>query len=242
MSVSRVVELNESQKEKIKSAALAAFPKEMCGVLTADDFIQIANIHSNPGISFTMAPGEYVKVVGRAVAIVHSHTKDMDIDLGIDPRTPSFKDITNQKLSGLPWLIVATEGKSVTPPIQLPRTPDAKYENRNFIWYINDCFNIVQDYYRFQLEIILPDNIFNPFEDDLKDVIVDYADKHGFKDIYDVDNIKNGDIVILDSLGKKRNHLGVYHDEMILHQMQTSKFEPFVNHKDRISRILRYGN
>ena len=245
MSVSRVVnviELNKSQKEKINAAVLAAFPKEMCGVITSDDFIQISNINSDPENSFTMQPKEYAGVVERAIAIVHSHVKQPDTRINIDPRTPSVKDLNYQKASALPWLIVATEGLTVTPPVQFPRDPSSKYEGRNFIWYINDCFTIVQDYYRYQLDIILPANEFDAFNDSISEVIEWYAYEHGFDDVKKIDDIKNGDIVILDSLGQKQNHLGVYHDEKILHQMQVSRFDPFQNYLGRINRILRYGS
>jgi len=237
-----MIELNEIQINKIKQTALSAFPAEMCGVLTVDDFIQINNINSSPEKSFTFQPSEYAAIIDVAVAIVHSHTKKPDVNLSVDARTPSVKDIKCQKLSGLPWLIVATEGETVTPAVQLPRSPSAIYEGRDFIWYINDCFTIVQDYYRFQLEIVLPDNQFDAFNDSTDEVIKEYADKQGFYDITTIDDIQKGDVVVLDSLGQKQNHLGIYHDEMILHQMQTSRFDPFDNFKGRINRILRYGN
>lgn len=236
-----MIELNAIQTDKIKAATLAAFPREMCGVLTDDDFIQIDNIHNEPEHSFTMHSLQWGEAVDQAVAVVHSHVKKPEHQLGIDTRTPSGKDVKYQKLSGLPWLIVATEGQNVTPPVQIPREPSAKYEGREFIWYINDCFTLVIDYYKFQLDIDLPENVFDAFNDDISQVIAEYAEQHGFYDVMNIDEIQNGDILVLNSLGLQENHLGVYLDGMVLHQMQTSRFDPFKNHIGRINRILRYG-
>jgi len=238
-----MIELNQKQIEKIKLVTLESFPEEMCGVLTADDFIQIKNVHSKPLQSFTMDRVQYGQVVEYAVAIVHSHVKQAADHLNVDIRTPSIKDRRFQKLSGLPWLIVGTEGQTVTPAIQFPRTPTNDYVGRDFIWHINDCYSLVQDYYQFEMDIVLLDSAidFDPINGDINDVFAGYIEDYGFKDIFSLDEIKNGDLVLLDAVGFKKNHLGIYHNEKVLHQMQKSRFDPIANYQGRINRILRYA-
>ena len=237
-----MIELNEKQKNKIDSATLANYPQEMCGVLTKDDFIQIDNVSPNPESSFTMHRVQFGSVIDQAVAIVHSHVKHPEIQINIDLRTPSVKDKRYQKLSALPWLIVATEGQTVMPALQYPRTPNNNYLGRDFIWHINDCYTLVQDYYQFELGINLPDADigFDPINGDINDVFANYVDDYGFKDIHAVDEIQDGDLVLIDAMGFTKNHLGIYHDESLLHQLQRSRLNSFKNYIGQINRILRY--
>ena len=235
--------LSAHQKNLIQRHTLECYPNEMCGVLTETSFISLTNISSNPSKSFSFGSIEYAKVINNTIAIIHSHCRDRKTPEPYDVRTPSLTDIVCQKRSNKPWLIVGTEGEIVTPALQIPREPNAEYLGRPFIWYINDCYNLVEDYYKFTLKIDLPPKdidfdytktrtLFRAFDK--------YIESYGFRDIKRLEDIRNGDLILVDRQGIEASHLGIYENGYIIHQDSISKKEPISYFKGNIRRILRY--
>jgi len=154
------MKLSFTQVEKIRVHTLRCYPEEMCGVLVDNDFFPIPNVAENKLMSFAL-DSEHLAVIAsrcKIAGIVHSHCRNIKHPEVFDTRTPSIADLAGQKQSKVPWLIVATEGETVTPPLTIPRTPSNYYIGRPFIWFINDCYTLVQDYYLFELGIALPKN------------------------------------------------------------------------------------
>lgn len=236
------IQLSPLQLEKIEEATLAVYPKEMCGILTACDFFPLQNVHETPEAAFRFDRMEFAKFLPITTAIVHSHTRSIKTPEFFDLRTPSFTDMQQQKRSNLPWLIVGTEGLTVTEPLQFPRTPNNNYLGRKFLWFINDCYTLVQDWYRFELGIELPDadikndyreirhlnDLFEPFIADYKFVEVPFR------------HLADHDLVLLDNAGFNRNHLGVYCKGKVWHQDMLSVCEPVETFLGRINKVLRY--
>ncbi len=217
----------------------------MVGVLTVDSFIPLTNAAKEPTKSFSINTLDYAKVIDKTIAIVHSHCRDTKYASPYDLRTPSLADITNQKRSNKPWLIVGTDGELVTAPLQFPRIPNDNYIGRPFIWYINDCYNLVEDYYRYSLNIILPnkDITFDWTKlSHLSDAFNKYIKDYNFTDIYKVEEIRKGDLVLLDRNGVSASHLGIYEDGYIIHQDNLSRRQPLSNFIGNIRRILRYAH
>lgn len=241
-----MIVLNAVQKQLIEVHILSEYPKEACGVLTSDYYYPLPNISETPEKSFTPNPVDLALIAKEAkiTAFVHSHCRDIRIPEVLDTRTPSLVDIANQKKTNIPWLIFATEGLTVTPPLELPRTPNNNYIGRPFIWFINDCYTLVQDYYQFEFGIMLPDS--KP-EGDYKDVrhtdgIFDkFIEEYGFGDI-DISKtaLQNGDLLLVDNAGSRRNHLAIVHDNRILHQDIVSAQVPYTTFFGRTHRYLRY--
>jgi proteasome lid subunit RPN8/RPN11 len=234
--------LTPLQQQKIKEAALAAYPEEMCGICTNDDFVELANMSIEPERSFSFDPVQYAKWIDQAICIVHSHNKKIEDPEIFDLRTPSKKDRLNQRQSNKPWLIVGCEGSEVSEPIQIPREPNNNYLNRHFMWFINDCYTLVQDYYRFEKNIILMDHSddfdwSNP--DVLSGVFEPYIKQAGFIPI-DHAAIQDGDLVVLSAMRMMNNHLGIYDNGDILHQEGLSVRVPYSAFMGRVSRVLRY--
>ena len=235
--------LTDHQRDLIQAAACAVHPHEMCGFLTADSFIQCANIADNPEESFKISAVDFAMHHEVAVAVVHTHVPPRRKHLLIDVRTPSFEDLQGQKQTGLPWLILACDGLIVSDPVQLPRQPSRDYLNRPFIWFINDCYSLVQDYYLFELGIDLPPHkATQPFGDirSINHIFDEHIADYGFQSLNQIESWRNGDIALLDNGGFKRNHLGVYHDGMIIHQDTLSLAQPVSDFYGRINEVLRY--
>lgn len=233
------------QRELIRIAALADYPNEMAGLLTAGGFIHCQNIADDPAKGFRISATDYAKHHADTIAVVHTHCPPPRKAILFDVRTPSYQDLQGQKQSGLPWLIFGCDGVDISDPIQLPRLPNPEYLNRPFIWFINDCYSLVQDYYRFELNIILPDHKATmPFDDirRLNDVFGEHIADYGFTAHDTLDNLQNGDLLLLDNGGFKRNHLGIYHNGRVIHQDMLSVEQLFSDFFGRINQVLRYAH
>lgn len=230
------------QKKEIEEYILSQYPKEACGLLTKEEFIPMENVSTFPEKSFKMLPEKYAHLLKDTIAIIHSHCKNPREQEFWDIRTPSCEDIEGQKLSAIPWLIFGTEGFTVTDPIQLPRIKTKEYLRRPFIWFIYDCYTLVQDFYKFNLEISLPDHKAKEGYERVRkgdNLFDDFIQEYGFKSI-PLEEIKEGDLILLDNKGQKRNHLGIYTSGQVLHQDTLSTIVPFETFLGRINEVLHY--
>jgi proteasome lid subunit RPN8/RPN11 len=237
--------LTEEQKELIREATLLVYPEEMCGVLLKDSFIPVKNIAEESDKAFRMHPLELAKICqnNTVIAIVHSHCRNARIPEVFDTRTPSLADMESQKVSNTPWLIVATEGQSVTTPLQIPRIGNNNYIGRPFIWFIWDCYTLIQDYYQFELGINLPNHTPDRDFKDLRffsNLFDKFLDDFMFDELPIQTVLQQGDILLVNNLGGVRNHLVVYDGKALLHQDMLSVKVPLSTFVGRTSAILRY--
>jgi proteasome lid subunit RPN8/RPN11 len=238
-----MITLNTIQQDKIREETLRCFPNEMCGILVEDNFIPLVNISESPEDSFRFDASELVLYAGMITAIVHSHCRNVKNPELLDTRTPSVTDIINQKKTNTPWIIVATEGYTVTEPLEFPKIPSNEYIGRPFIWFVNDCYSIVQDWYKFELDIILPDHKAVVDYRDLNgedELFTEYLTEYKFTKVVQIEDIQDGDILLLNYRGRIRNHLGIYINGEVLHQDMLSVKVPFSSMITKVDRILRY--
>jgi len=235
--------LTLQQTKAIKNHAVECYPEEMCGLIVRGDFIPMANLHKNPKENFTISELDMFAYLGEIDAIVHSHCYDRAKPTMLDIRTPSVEDIIGQKASGIPWFIVGTEGENLTEPVILPRESNNTYLGRPFIWFINDCYTIIQDYYEFELGITLREH---RHDIDFKDIrkldklFKDDIIKYGFEATTDISDMQNGDLLLLDNTLATQSHLGIYHNGEIIHQDEVSVSVPFATFIGRIHKVLKY--
>jgi len=240
-----MINISQEQEGRIKLHILEQYPKEACGLLSFEEYIPLNNVSSNPENFFSLNMEEYCKyLVNREeLVLIHSHTLKPNTNPPWDIRTPSLKDLENQKKLNIPWLIYGTDGINVTPPISLPRAASNDYIGRPFLWFINDCWTLVQDYYRFEFGIKLKDS--KPPADFkrlpcLSGIFDDKIEGYGFKKLPFDKDLRNGDLLLVDYLGYTKNHLGIYHKGKLLHQASFSvltDIEQFLGH---IHCKLRY--
>lgn len=234
--------LNDIQRSKINEAAIACFPQEMCGLLTQDDFVLCPNVHPEPQSAFTISATALAPWAGKIIAIVHSHCREPRKYEVFDCRTPSLSDVEGQEQSGVPWLIVGTEGETCTEPLELPRTPSRNYIGRQFVWFIDDCYTIIQDFYQFEFGITLPPHLRQDFVSmrDWNHLFADHISNYGFVEVFGLENLADGMVLLLDNGRGKSNHLGIYFQGKVLHQGELSAWEPAEHFVGRIQRILKY--
>jgi cell wall-associated NlpC family hydrolase len=232
---------------------LSQYPLESCGIISNGTFYRVNNVSSSPGDSFKMDDVELLKLQMdyKIDAIVHTHcyTFERQPLHGLDARTPSTSDYINQKKTGVPWLIYALDGENVSKPVIFPQSYDTPLLGREFIYYVNDCYSIVRDYYYQNMGITLPelDNIGIDFSweegkkgHDCKNYY-SYLQEWGFYEV-SLDDIQIGDVIVMNILGTN-NHIAVYSDNNTVMQqlvknvsttVSLSKMRSFITH------IFRY--
>ena len=238
-----MIKLTAKQTQQIKEHTLSCYPEEMCGIIVGENFIPLKNVADNPKKEFRILEQDLIPYLGKIIAIVHSHCYNSERPGILDIRTPSATDIKQQKLSNVPWLILGTDGSVTTPYIQIPREPSKELLGRPFMWFVNDCYTLVQDYYKFNLNIDLPEHKADVDYKQLKNhdnLFDEYIEEYGFEASDDITNLKNGDLLLLNNGLAYRNHLGIYHNEHVLHQEELSLSQPFATFIGRINKVLRY--
>ena len=130
--------------DTINKHAIDEYPKECCGVIADGVYFPSQNVAIDPKQDFVIPAALQVALhaCGRVMqAVVHSHPNG--------PRYPSEADMRGQVKSGLPWVLVATDGEQVTYPeiwgdgLEIPLLV-----GREFMHGIRDCYSLVRDVYR----------------------------------------------------------------------------------------------
>jgi len=221
---------------------LDCFPNEACGILTENTFVPCVNVSANPLNSFEIEETEIFPFLGQICSVIHSHCRNKKAG-PFDLRTPSPKDIENQKLSNVPWWIFATDGETILSPVKIPREYDENLLERPFIWFINDCYSLIQDFYWKTFKITLAnhcstDSVLSLFQKN--DVFKPFIEEYGF--VYTNEKLPTnvGDVLLLDVFSGVRNHLGVFTGDGVLHQDFISKIEPVQHFVNRIHAVLRH--
>lgn len=239
--------MNEDTLNQIKEAAKQAYPNEMCGFYLLDDtFVQVENRHETPETHFKISSLDHFKHKDRIKYIVHSHCNNRRYRF--HPLTPSAGDtgdMVQQRRSGVPWMIVATDGENTEGPIIYPRIPNNNYCGRIFIPYINDCFTIVQDYYQFEygIQLSYPKDTKWTERASLDYLFANYINDYPFVEVKRLQDMQRGDILLVDNDNCVRSHLLINLDNnTILHQGAVSKVENISKFDGLIHKVYRYAS
>jgi len=142
--------LDEHHAQLAREAA-AAYPHEAAWLITPGECRQVANVAEDPRATFRVAKRDLAAAHGRGLlAIVHSHPNG--------PDCPSEADMRGQLASGVPWGIISTDGERCLPPFwwgDQAETPPLV--GRGFRHGVTDCYSLIRDYYRLELDIVIPE-------------------------------------------------------------------------------------
>lgn len=89
----------------IQAHALRDYPREACGLVTASGYVPCTNV-AEARQQFKIAAAD-VAAAGPIAAVAHSHVDQA--------AAPSAADMRGQIAMGVPWGIVATDGRAATP-------------------------------------------------------------------------------------------------------------------------------
>ena len=194
--------------EKVKEEALAHAkedsPRESVGLVHIvkgrEKYFPCNNLAETPDEHFVLDPNDYIKCEekGQITAVIHSHP--------VTNHHPSPADLVACEKSGLPWFVVNphTEHWGYCEPngYELP------FVGRPFFHGVIDCYTLVQDFYKKELDIKMGDYF--------------RRDKWWEKgeNMY-LDNFKNEGMREVDLESVVPNHAALYLGEMIiLHHVQ----------------------
>ena len=229
----------------IKAHALAAYPEEACGIITARSrYVPQKNISEDPCNNFEMSPQVFLD--HDVAAIVHSHPDGKN--------EPTATDMNNQILTAVPWglLVVHADGTTTnpffwgadvfTPPLlgrgfrHGPSGSDGK----------GDCYALIRDWYKAEKQIVLKEfprdnswwaNGQNLYEDSIC--------AGGFQTCAAGTARQIGDLALIAINSTVVNHAAIYiGDGLVLHHLagRLSRREPAGRWAKMVKRWVRYGS
>lgn len=234
-----------------KADALARWPHEACGLLTAAGYVPCRNIAADPLIDFRLPEVDFV-AHGPVAAVLHSHThhrnaKGAVVLGGLD--WPSLADQISQAATSVPWGIsvvtASADGAAdhVTDPFFFgDGLEPLDLVGRPFRHAVTDCYALVRDWWLTQ-GIALPN-----FPRDETwwlsggDLYRDHFAEVGFAPI-DPSEARAGDCFLAQIHSRVPNHAGVYlGDGLILHHAQgtLSRRDPLSRWQRHITHWLRH--
>lgn len=207
--------MTEEILAEIRAHAERAYPLESCGVVIIckgrERYVPCRNLAQGAD-HFILHPEDYAHAeeAGEIVTIVHSHPNAAP--------TPSQADRVACEASGLPWCIVNW------PTGEYAELEPAGYEaplvGRQFCFGVLDCYTLIRDYYRRELQIALPnfertDGWWTRGED----LYRKHFAEAGFVRVPD-EELKPHDVLLMQLSADQPNHGGVYlGDDRILHHV-----------------------
>lgn len=119
---------------------------ESCGfVLAGDRVVSCENVAADPSTEFEISAGDYARCESDIVAVWHSHPNNCLF---------SPADVRACKASGLPWILYGCNSGSIC---YADPTGNAPYLGRDFVYGLNDCFGLVTDWLRREINFDFPD-------------------------------------------------------------------------------------
>lgn len=191
----------------IRCHAEESYPHEACGYIIQvgkkEVYYPCQNEAVDPKEDFRIGGYQRIQAEeqGTILAVVHSHPDY--------PAKPSEADLVQCELSKLPWYIIEVRG-GVSGALERiePRGYVAPLLGRTFHHGTQDCLQIILDYYQREMGIDLGQY---EREDDWwekgKDYYRELLPQAGF---YPVDELQQGDVVLMQIDSPVPNHAGVY--------------------------------
>ena len=202
-------------------------PKESVGVLIVikgkEQYYPCNNLSTYSQQCFILDPEDYVKAdaLGEITAIVHSHP--------VTPPSPSQADKVSCEQSGLKWHIV--NPKTETWGYCEPTGYKPPLIGRQWVWGVTDCWSLVRDYYKEQLNIQLLDYQRPTTPQDFLDnpLFEQYAERTGFRELNKDEKLQKGDVLLMSILHPTLNHVAIFLGDEILHHLadRLSTREPY---------------
>lgn len=236
--------LDADVREAARLHAMASYPHESCGAVTAAGYIPFENIAEDPTRYFECDDQlEPYQLSGELLALVHSHPDG--------PFGPSSRDMAQQIAMAVPWGIVACRQDAALDPFYWGDTLEPPpLEGRDFRHGPSgtdnkgDCYALIRDYYRLR-GVSLADF---PRDDDWwkrgGDLYREQYRKWGFRVAANAaDDPQIGDVLLIQYNSAVPNHGAIYVGEgMILHHLcaRLSRKDPLIRWAKLVSTWVRY--
>ncbi|MBK3798645.1 hypothetical protein GAY33_05265 [Azospirillum brasilense] len=217
--------------------AAAAFPEEACGLIVDGAYLPCANAAGNPVVDFRIPDAVYDAHRDRVQAVVHSHTNG-------NP-APTRADMAGQLATDVPWVLVETDGTSVSEPIVWGAdTPPPALIGRPFVHGVTDCYALIRDHFATAHGLALPEF---PRDDAWwtsgEDLYVENFGRAGFVEV-PRETMRDSDVLLMAVRARVPNHAGIVvrGGALVLHHLQNrlSRREPLGPWLRTVTHILRH--
>lgn len=200
---------------EIRAHARASYPRECCGLVILRHgkprYIKCRN-SATGNEHFIIDPVDYAiaEDLGEIIRIVHSHPGETG--------APSDADIMNCDMGGIPWLIYGDLDDQFHE--RIPRNYIPPLTGRVFQHGTTDCYGLVRDYYRKNLDIVLP----NYLREDMwwangGNLYLENFANAGFIEVVH-EPIEEHDVLLMKVMSPVPNHAAVYTGEgEIIHHL-----------------------
>lgn len=236
-----MITLNEIEMGKWNEHVVATYPEEAVAIVVNNEVVLMTNTSATPQETFKVEPTEFWKYKDSIQAVLHSHCFDLNDRSRLDHRVPSKEDMIGQINMNCWWGITATEGEGTTPILWFGPDRNEPYEGREFIFNVNDCLELVRDYYRRELGINIRPQARNWNWFETENLFEEAIDREGFVEVK-IDEIQVNDVVYFNILEDKTNHIGVYlGDNQVLHHLfgRLSGIDSFSKWNRQIKKVVR---
>lgn len=220
----------------IADDARRCYPNESCGLLLdGGDYLPCPNAAPDPRTAFVIPWDMYLTHDGRIAGVVHSHPDG--------PEHPSRRDMEGQLATALPWILVATDGTAVSPPIVWGDGDVPPLIGRTFRHGVTDCYSLIRGWFQVERGVALPE-----FPRDEAwwekggDLYRQGFRAAGFR-VVDAESAAAGDVVLMQIRSPVPNHAGVLLDNgLLLHHLtgRLSRREPAGPWRRMVTHYLRH--
>lgn len=185
---------------------------ETCGfVLKNEQIVICPNVAADPSKEFEISAEDFALHESEIVAIWHSHPVGNRF---------SPADVRACKASGLPWILY--DCKSGVFRYADP-TGNAPYLGRDFVYGLNDCFGLVTDWLRREMNFDFPD--VDRYDDEpfpSEKILREFPSLMEKSGLVRVKDIQEGDILFIQTRSPLPNHAAIMVDlerNHILHHL-----------------------
>lgn len=218
--------MKKSTMQAAEEHAISEFPKESCGLVVVvgrkERYVPCRNIADNPMDNFAISGEDFYQAeeLGTITTVVHSHPNASAL--------PKEHDKLSCERSGLPWVILAVHSDPAFPEAPpkvvsnhafAPTGYEAPLVSREFIFGTQDCYTLVQDFYKRELGIELPSiERKDKFWERGEELYLDNFKKFGFYEIPEPS--QRGDLILMTIKSDVTNHAGIWlgdGDKMLHH-------------------------
>lgn len=203
----------EESKNFIRSHARACYgdPEnpaayECCGLIVKvgkkQEVICCRNVAEDPRHAFFIHPDDAAAAYdrGEVIAIYHSHCNE-------SPAPSAHGDIPIAEKQGLPIFVVSWPADQWD--MYTPTGKKADLIGRPFVFGVQDCLTLLQDYFLQEEGIVIPPFDYEPrFWDKGKDLYNENLPKHFVK--VDATGIRRSDAILMKLEADLPNHIAVY--------------------------------
>jgi len=195
--------LSDTLKNEFALYAKSRIPKEACGII-----IETTNSHiifpceniADSDDDFQIAPNNYMNAqhFGKIVGVVHSHV--------FGPAKMSDVDIAASEAHKLPYYMVDLADHTWVEYI--PSKFRGPLIGREWVHGVNDCYTLIQDYYKHHLKINLPDVYRSPmWWENGGNLYGENFDAYGFRVVSD---LREHDVLLIQVGSSTPNHGAIF--------------------------------